>query len=319
MRLTAREWEGRRSGSEWKGPCPKCGGTDRFHVAPGRKQPVLAYCRHGCPYSELKREVFGDRLRDRSRSVPGPCTPRRAPVPAVPGAAEPSVREEEDAGGATMRGPCRARTWWRDSQPVPVDPNHPARRWAAHRNLWPPRERFPDMLRWVGRTDGPGSLVAGLWRLPEWAAGPCKAPRAVQLIHVDAHGRPREDKLAGPTSATTGPQGGRVFVVGELLAVAGIVHVAEGIADALAIAAHCEGAAIAAGSTANTPKLAPDLGRLRKPVAIWPDGDPAGRKAASELMRRLRESDVVVREMPTPDGEDPASWIPGVVAKRRPT
>ena len=28
-------WKGKRSGSEWKGPCPRCGGHDRFHAPPG--------------------------------------------------------------------------------------------------------------------------------------------------------------------------------------------------------------------------------------------------------------------------------------------
>ena len=47
----------RRAGSEYKGPCPCCGGTDRFHVKNGRSADLLIYCRHGCKYSDIVREL----------------------------------------------------------------------------------------------------------------------------------------------------------------------------------------------------------------------------------------------------------------------
>tara|TARA_Y100001963_G_scaffold109275_1_gene151071 strand:+ start:45 stop:437 length:393 start_codon:yes stop_codon:yes gene_type:complete len=36
----------KKCGSEWKGPCPKCGGHDRFSVREGKSQAILAHCRH---------------------------------------------------------------------------------------------------------------------------------------------------------------------------------------------------------------------------------------------------------------------------------
>ena len=47
----------RRAGSEYKGPCPCCGGDDRFHVKAGRSADLLVYCRHGCRYSDIAREL----------------------------------------------------------------------------------------------------------------------------------------------------------------------------------------------------------------------------------------------------------------------
>ena len=47
----------RRAGSEYKGACPICGGTDRFHVKNGRSADLLIYCRHGCKYSDIVREL----------------------------------------------------------------------------------------------------------------------------------------------------------------------------------------------------------------------------------------------------------------------
>lgn len=47
----------RRAGSEYKGPCPLCGGDDRFHVKAGRSADLLVHCRHGCRYSDIAREL----------------------------------------------------------------------------------------------------------------------------------------------------------------------------------------------------------------------------------------------------------------------
>lgn len=46
----------KRAGSEWKGPCPVCGGHDRFHVKNGASQLIL-YCRYGCEYRDLANAV----------------------------------------------------------------------------------------------------------------------------------------------------------------------------------------------------------------------------------------------------------------------
>ena len=47
----------RRAGSEYKGACPICGGTDRFHIKNGRSADLLIYCRHGCKYADIVREL----------------------------------------------------------------------------------------------------------------------------------------------------------------------------------------------------------------------------------------------------------------------
>jgi len=47
----------RRSGSEYKGPCPICGGHDRFHIKIGQSVDLLVGCRHGCRFSDLAREL----------------------------------------------------------------------------------------------------------------------------------------------------------------------------------------------------------------------------------------------------------------------
>ena len=88
---TAQEWAAacdlKRCGRGWNGPCPLCGGTDRFHVQ-DRGNGALVGCR-GCidgqspnerrqRFGEMLREVFPGRLEDRAR--PPAYQPRRMPL-----------------------------------------------------------------------------------------------------------------------------------------------------------------------------------------------------------------------------------------------
>ena len=45
----------KRAGSEYKGPCPLCGGRDRFHVKQGRQHNLIVHCRQGCQFKDLAR------------------------------------------------------------------------------------------------------------------------------------------------------------------------------------------------------------------------------------------------------------------------
>ena len=47
----------KRVGSEYKGPCPECGGNDRFHIQRGKKHPIVMHCRHGCTFSTLAKHM----------------------------------------------------------------------------------------------------------------------------------------------------------------------------------------------------------------------------------------------------------------------
>jgi len=47
----------KKTGSEWKGPCPVCGGNDRFWLSKGRTHDILASCRHGCTFGEIAKEL----------------------------------------------------------------------------------------------------------------------------------------------------------------------------------------------------------------------------------------------------------------------
>ena len=42
---------------ELKGPCPKCGGHDRFWIRQGSKLPVIFGCRAGCTFNQIIKEL----------------------------------------------------------------------------------------------------------------------------------------------------------------------------------------------------------------------------------------------------------------------
>lgn len=47
---------------EKKGPCPNCGGTDRFWIKKGRTQPIIFGCRSGCSFTEIIKELADRKL-----------------------------------------------------------------------------------------------------------------------------------------------------------------------------------------------------------------------------------------------------------------
>ena len=330
--LAASGWKGRKVGREHVGPCPVCGGEDRFHVAAGARVAVIASCRHGCTFADLAAHVFPRPLTAR-RGPRRPDWPRNRPkarrgpengsqggsggfggIRAGSGAVESPVRRSSDLprgrgtpgfrpGMEDHAPPVNtARRLWGRSGPVPMDPAHPARRWAARRNLWPPDRTWPDAVRWIER-DG-GSLVAVFAPLGDWTEHPPASPSGVQLVHVDGEGQPRKDR-GGLAKRSHGSMTGAVCVIGEL-AGSGTLHVVEGIADALAVAAREDGPAVATGGAGGFKRLAPDLAALSRPVLIHADGDPAGIVAARRLLADLTRRGIAGAVRTYPPGCDPA-------------
>ena len=189
---------------------------------------------------------------------------------------------------------------------IPTDPGHPARRWLARRNLWRPDLPLPAAVRWLPDYDrrhtGAGALVAvaappAAW-LAAWPNTP--QPAAVQLVSIDAEGNPAPDRPAdtgGLDKRTLGARDGAVVLLGNpSLAVAvAPVEVAEGLADALALAARADAPAIATLGTGemvsgNLAHWLADASRVR----VYADRDaakdgrpPAGLRAARALVRAV--------------------------------
>ena len=326
-------WRRTRRG-EWRGPC-QCGGErDRAWIRRGRRG-VIAGCNAGCDGVAVLAWLTGDGLprgggglppvrfdRPGARPLSRPAPPsasegdngrfraNRPPPPKNGAPGSPRI----DAGDATRPPappdsgppkPDRASALWADSRPVPLDPEHPARRWAARRHLWRLGDPWPEAVRWIPWRDGGGSLVACFAPVADWTEAHPPTPTGVQLVHVGPDGLPRKDR-AGIGKRSHGTMRGGVCVIGPPLWRSGLVHIAEGVADALAVAAREDAPALATAGTGALSRLAPSLAALHVPVVIHADGDPAGILAARRLRAALADVGALADVIEYPPGCDPA-------------
>ena len=258
------------------------------------------------------------------RTAPGGADP---PVSSSRGPAAPQATkagQNGPSGAAVDMETIARRTWMRDSNPIPPDPDHPARRWLAHRHLWRPNFPLPGSLRWLtaeahyqgrGKHTGAGSLIA-LAAPPEaWtAAWPnLPAPHAVQLIAIDAHGAPALDRPAdagGLGKRSIGSTTGLIVVFGcpDLSEALEPVRVAEGVADALALASRYPGPAVATlGTSAMTGDDLPRwLAAAAAGTVVHVDADTGGEDSARQLRRRIQALGGTVRAVLPAEGKDAA-------------
>ena len=176
-----------------------------------------------------------------------------------------------------------------------------------------------DAARPAHRSRFPGALLAQPTAWAEaWPFLP--TPQAVEIIAIDSDGQPALDRPAsadGLGKRTLGAKVGAVLILGNpLVADAELpVRVAEGVADALALAARFAGPAIASmGDAGMTAKGFPQwLATATDGVVIHADNDAAGRAAASRLCGAVRIHGGTARAVLPPQGKDA-----GVVAGDNP-
>ena len=248
----------------------------------------------------------------RQRGYLGGHPIKAAPVPTVAG---PPVER------STADRPGLARSIWMSGEPIPMDSSHPARRWFANRSLWRQELPTPPMLRWAparGSHRGAGSIVAMLAPPETWAKQwpSVPVPPGVQMISVDENGQPALDRPAdkgGLNKRTLGVANGAVCVLGNpvLSECSTPVRVAEGLADALAIAARYEGPVVAMIGTSGmrNPDLAAWLATAPAGAVIHADADqagegkaPAGTTAAGSLRQSIVDSGGVAAAVYPPNG-----------------
>jgi hypothetical protein len=142
----------------------------------------------------------------------------------------------------------------------------------------------------------------------------------VQIIAVDAEGnpaldRPKEAGGLGKRSIGSTTRAIAVFGCAELANALEPVRVAEGVADALALASHYPGTAIATlgTSTMREPVLAAWLATAAAGVVVHADADrakdgkpPPGVSAARALCRDIEDAGGQAHAVMPADGKDPA-------------
>ena len=93
----------KKAGGEHHGPCPACGGTDRFRV-----NDKGAFCRKGCSFEDLRRAVFGD-ASPAAQAADKRYTRYRCEAP-----------DGNTAVHVRLDTPGRPKqVWWEDKPPAP--------------------------------------------------------------------------------------------------------------------------------------------------------------------------------------------------------
>ena len=268
-----------RRGLEFVGPCPLCGGDDRFHVRDSGGLPAVGCrgCIDGQPDGERAKR-FGELLRAvfPARAVTPVRFPPRVPrTPPAPG-----------NGHEAARGAIAGRLW---AAAVPAD-DTPARAYLAGRSVWPPDGIGPGLpapVRWLPCGAVGRDVAADWYDVPEHTAGAIvyafRQPggatiRAIGLDALDGGGRQPGKRWR----RTVGQKKGAAFAVG---AVGGDpLVIVEGEADALAM---WLGAEVWAAGGGGAPALAPAILENGRRVVIEADPDGPGRDAALKLDKTL--------------------------------
>ena len=258
--------------------------------------------------------------RSRGDTLPPPLSHTTVPPPQTVAPKGGNGRPHQSVALQTIA----RRTWSQDSQPIPADPDHPARRWLAARNLWRPELPTPGALRWLpaaahyqgrGPHTGAGSIIAlaalpAAWTIA-WPELPI--PQSVQIIAVDAEGKPALDRpkeAGGLGKRSIGSTTGAIVVLGcaELADALEPVRVAEGVADALALASHYPGTSIATlgTSTMQENTLPAWLATAAAGVVVHADADAGGERAARELRRSIQAAGGIVQAYLPARGKDAA-------------
>ena len=166
------------SARHWAGPCPLCGGHDRFHVTRGVRRTLVG-CR-GCMDTEVpetRRKRFGRLLREvfpemadqnQSRQYQGIQGRKTYTYTTNPGARKDAPQPDPDL----------VKTLWSLSLPLAGTPGET---YLVKRRLWPPDNQapfpLPDCIAWL-------SQKQAIPPEPGWPGIPKEIPGAI-IIRYD--------------------------------------------------------------------------------------------------------------------------------------
>ena len=177
-----------------------------------------------------------------------------------------------------------ARQLWEDSVEIPIDNDHPVRRWLAHRRLWRPGLALPGAIRWL-----PGKIVVLVAHPLFWIQAWPKLPalQAIQTIIINDDGTPGKDS-GGLNKRSFGSTKGGVVMLGN--PEGSVNRITEGVADALSIAIRYEGATWALLGVNGFKHWESLLYLAMKRCVIHADKDTTGIAAAQGLVQGIAQA-----------------------------
>jgi phage/plasmid primase-like uncharacterized protein len=101
----------RRSGGEWIGPCPVCGGKDRFSISPSKGLWNCRRCGVGGDAIDLVRHVTGASFNSAVELVDGSPSTRSQPPPRRPPPPTPDTTNTTSFAAMSGKDGPRALAW----------------------------------------------------------------------------------------------------------------------------------------------------------------------------------------------------------------
>ena len=299
-------------------PCPAHSGTNPNLALWVNDGGIAARCHSaGCSYADIAAAIldrYGTSINRRGyQSSPSPV-----------GTSAPSARRTTGPGPTGQDLRPHALRLWRHSVPISNSPDHPARMWLANRHLWRPELPLPGPVRWTGAEhlhrefQGAGAIITmaappSAWRT-SWPSLPDLS--SVHLVYVARDGSPAMDR--GLTKRTYAAAQDAVVVLGCPLLedAAAPVDIAEGLADALALAARSPAPAVATlGTSGMSSTIIADWLATSPSARVWADRDeakagraPQGQRHGRELVRMVNSAGGNATALHTPSPhKDPAA------------
>jgi hypothetical protein len=276
----------KRVGRELVGPCPVCGGRDRFAVSIAKQVFNCRGCGARGDIIDFVRHLDGIGFAAAVTTLTGE-TPRRAPTVKT----MPKISDDTDH---ERRQHAKAAWLWRYSQPIVGS--------IAERYLRKVRGitcALPPTLGFLPpRSDEQHPALIAVFALPdEPEPGVLGEPRNVDAVHLtllkpDGSGKA---EVETPKLFIGRPLGRPIVLapISDSLALA----VTEGIEDGLSLRAAFERLGVwVAGSASHLPALAATIPDYVETVTIWahPDDD-AGRNGVRKLAELLHQRGIEVR------------------------
>jgi putative DNA primase/helicase len=272
----------RRAGAELIGPCPTCGGSDRFGVNVRKQIWNCRQCGVGGDVIKLAQHLDGSDFKDAIETLVGNtacAAPRAKPTSA-----------KRNNGNDKQRASKAAWLW---SQRKPISEGTPPALYLRKRGY---TGLIPAMLGYLPARDSHlASMIAAFGVTEEPEPGTLAAPKTVAGVHLtrlttDGSKAPNAD---GKSKIMVGTCKGLPIVISppnDLLGMA----VTEGIEDALSVYQATGLGVWAAGAAGFMPALAPLIPNYIEAVTIYAHDDQAGQRGALDLARALNARGVDV-------------------------
>jgi hypothetical protein len=257
----------KRQGHELIGPCPVCGGTDRFGININKQVWNCRGCAKGGDVIAVVQHIEGSTFGVAVETLTGQKTvqnPNRF------------TRKPKPLKDNTAR--------WLWSQRKPAAPDTPVAKYLRKRGCTGP---IPPALAYLPpHGEHPPAMIAAFGFAIEVEPGVIIAPPHVTGVHVTKLTLDGDKADVENVKRTLGPSMGQPIVLSAVNDLLGL-SITEGIEDGLTVLAATALGVWVAGSANRMPALAPVIPHWVECVTIYMHHDAAGRTSATQLAEAL--------------------------------